>query len=135
MFRQAPLQADGASGAGQMKKGDDMRAAVAYDNGNVFPHFGMTSEFKFYEIEDGKVVSTEIKDTGGAKHHEIVAFLKKEGVGTLICGGIGGCGQRLLAENGITLFGGVAGSADEAVGKLINGTLECGRMDTGCCHH
>ncbi len=118
-----------------MKKGDDMRAAVAYDNGNVFPHFGMTSEFKFYEIEDGKVVSTWIKDTGGAKHHEIVAFLKNEGVGTLICGGIGGCGQRLLAENGITLFGGVAGSADEAVGKLINGTLECGRMDTGCCHH
>lgn len=91
MFRQAPLQADGASGAGQMKKGDDMRAAVAYDNGNVFPHFGMTSEFKFYEIEDGKVVSTWIKDTGGAKHHEIVAFLKNEGVGTLICGDIATC--------------------------------------------
>ncbi|MDY6337286.1 MAG: NifB/NifX family molybdenum-iron cluster-binding protein [Succinivibrionaceae bacterium] len=112
-----------------------MRVAAAYDNGNVFPHFGMTSEFKFYEIEDGKVVSTEIRDTGGAKHRDIVFFLKDSGVDTLICGGIGGCGQRLLAENGIRLFGGVSGNADEAVEKLIAGTLECGRLDTGCCHH
>ena len=112
-----------------------MRVAAAYDNGNVFHHFGLTSEFTFYEIEDGKVVSTEIRDTGGAKHRDIVFFLKDSGVDTLICGGIGGCGQRLLAENGIKLFGGVSGSADEAVEKLIAGTLECGRMDTGCCHH
>ena len=81
-----------------------MRVAAAYDNGNVFHHFGMTSEFKFYEIEDGKVVSTEIRDTGGAKHRDIVFFLKDSGVDTLICGGIGGCGQRLLAENGIRLL-------------------------------
>ena len=112
-----------------------MRVAAAYDNGNVFPHFGMTSEFKFYEIEDGKVVSTEIRDTGGAKHRDIVFFLKDSGVDTLICGGIGGCGQRLLAENGIRLFGGVSGNADEAVEKLIAGTLECGRLGAGGCHH
>lgn len=71
-----------------------MRVAAAYDNGNVFHHFGMTSEFKFYEIEDGKVVSTEIRDTGGAKHRDIVFFLKDSGVDTLICGGIGGCGAE-----------------------------------------
>ena len=112
-----------------------MRVAADYDNGNVFHHFVMTSEFKFYEFEDGKVVSTEIRDTGGAKHRDIVFFLKDSGVDTLICGGIGGCGQRLLAENGIRLFGGVSGNADEAVEKLIAGTLECGRLDTGCCHH
>lgn len=75
-----------------------MRVAAAYDNGNVFHHFGMTSEFKFYEIEDGKVVSTEIRDTGGAKHRDIVFFLKDSGVDTLICGGIGGCGQRPRGE-------------------------------------
>ena len=111
-----------------------MRAAVAYDNGNVFPHFGMTSEFKFYEIEDGKVVSTWIKDTGGAKHHEIVAFLKNEGVGTLICGGIGGGAQVALAQAGIRLYGGVSGEADAAVIALLAGNLGY-NPNVHCDHH
>ena len=37
-----------------------MRIAVTYENGQVFQHFGHTEEFKIYEIEDGKVISTEI---------------------------------------------------------------------------
>ena len=37
-----------------------MKIAVTYDNGNVFQHFGHTENFKVYEVEDGKVVSSEI---------------------------------------------------------------------------
>lgn len=33
---------------------------AAYENGEVFQYFGHTKQFKVYEIEDGKVVSSEI---------------------------------------------------------------------------
>ena len=36
-----------------------MKVAAAYENGEVFQHFGHTKQFKVYEIEDGKVVSSE----------------------------------------------------------------------------
>ena len=37
-----------------------MKIAVTYDNGNVFQHFGKTENFKVYEVEAEKVVSSEI---------------------------------------------------------------------------
>ena len=36
------------------------RIAVTYENGQVFQHFGHTEEFKVYEVEDGKIVNSEI---------------------------------------------------------------------------
>ncbi len=42
-----------------------MRIAVTYDNGNVFGHFGRTEQFKVYDIEDGKVVNSEVVSTNG----------------------------------------------------------------------
>ena len=37
-----------------------MKIAVTYDNGNIFQHFGKTETFKVYEVEDNKVVSSEV---------------------------------------------------------------------------
>ncbi len=37
-----------------------MKIAVTYDNGNIFQHFGKTENFKVYEVEDNKVVSSEV---------------------------------------------------------------------------
>ena len=39
-----------------------MRIAVTYDNGAVFQHFGHTEQFKLYDVEDGKIVSSEVVD-------------------------------------------------------------------------
>lgn len=44
-----------------------MKVAAAYENGEVFQHFGHTKQFKVYEIEDGKVVSSEIVETNGKR--------------------------------------------------------------------
>lgn len=39
------------------RKGDvEMRIAVTYEEGMIFQHFGHTQEFKFYDVEEGKVV-------------------------------------------------------------------------------
>ena len=37
-----------------------MKIAVTYDNGNIFQHFGKTEFFKVYEVEDHKVISSEV---------------------------------------------------------------------------
>ena len=42
-----------------------MKIAVTYDNGEVWQHFGRTENFKFYDVEDGKVVSSEVVNTEG----------------------------------------------------------------------
>ena len=44
------------------KKENKMKTkiAVTYENGEVFQHFGHTKEFKFYTVEDKKIVDSEI---------------------------------------------------------------------------
>lgn len=111
-----------------------MKIAVTYENGEVFQHFGHTSQFKIYEAEDGKILSGEVVPTGGKGHGSLAGFLKEKGVDTLICGGIGGGARTALAEQGITLYPGAAGNADEQVQAFLSGSLSYD-PDTQCSHH
>ena len=45
-----------------------MKIAVTYDNGEIFQHFGKTESFKVYEVEDNKVVSSEVIGSNGTGH-------------------------------------------------------------------
>lgn len=111
-----------------------MRIAVTYDNGMIFQHFGHTEQFKFYDIQDGKVVSEQVINTNGSGHGALAGFLLVNGVDTLICGGIGGGAQMALAQAGIKLYAGNSGSADVAVMTLLSGTLAQNSNPT-CDHH
>lgn len=116
-----------------------MKIAAAYENGQIFQHFGKTEFFKFYEVENGEVLSSAVISTGGASHGAIADFLKEKGVDKLICGGLGEGAQEKLKQNGIVFFGGVSGAADEAVFKLLKNELEFSLKpecsDGGCSHH
>ena len=111
-----------------------MKIAVTYENGQVFQHFGHTEQFKLYEVEDGRVVSSQVVDTNGNGHGALAGFLREYGVDALICGGIGGGAQAALAAAGIRLYGGVDGSADAAVQALLDGTLQFDPA-VHCDHH
>lgn len=111
-----------------------MRIAVTYENGEIFQHFGHTAQFKFYDVENDKVISTEVADTNGSGHGALAGFLVSNKVDILICGGIGGGAQTALAEAGIKLYGGVQGNADEAVNALLGNTLSF-NPDVHCDHH
>ena len=78
-----------------------MRIAVTYDNGNVFQHFGRTENFKIYNVEDGKVVSSEVMNSNGVGHEALAWLLKDSNIDVLICGGIGQGAQDALTEAGI----------------------------------
>lgn len=44
-----------------------MTIAVTYENGQIFQHFGHTQQFKLYDVEDGKIISSKIIDTNGSR--------------------------------------------------------------------
>lgn len=116
-------------------KGDsDMKIAVTYENGEIYQHFGHTQQFKVYQVADGQVVSSEVVDTNGSGHGALAGFLMTQGVDTLICGGIGGGAKAALANAGIKLYGGVSGSADEAVSAFLAGNLGYD-PNAHCDHH
>ena len=117
------------------EKGEDiMRIAVTYENGEVFQHFGHTEEFKVYDVQDGKVVASEVVNTNGQGHGALAGVLTALKADVLICGGIGGGAQMALAAAGIKLYGGVSGSADAAVEALLAGNLDYNPA-VKCNHH
>lgn len=111
-----------------------MIIAVTYDNGQIFQHFGHTEYMKLYTVENGEVVSAEVKSTSGSGHGALAGFLRANGVNVLICGGIGGGAQMALADAGIKLYGGCMGEADRAVENLLNNTLMY-NPNVSCSHH
>lgn len=112
----------------------EMKIAVTFEEGKIFQHFGHTEQFMLYEAEDGEIKNRTLLDTNGNGHGALAGFLAQNGAEVLICGGIGGGAQMALREAGIRLFGGVSGSADEAVKAFLAGTLGYD-PDVHCDHH
>ena len=110
-----------------------MKIAATYDNGNIFQHFGKTETFKVYEVEDNKVVSSEVISSNGTGHGALAGLLAEQGISVLICGGIGGGAQTALAEAGIEVCSGAQGNTDEAVEAYLKGELIS--AGTTCDHH
>ena len=110
-----------------------MKIAVTYDNGNIFQHFGKTETFKVYEVEDNKVVSSEVIGSNGEGHGALAGLLAGQNVDVLICGGIGGGAQTALAEAGVELCSGAQGDADQAVEAYLKGELVS--RGATCDHH
>lgn len=54
-----------------------MKIAIPYQNGQVFPHFGHAPQFKFYTIESGMILHTEVVETAGSGHSAVTAFLMR----------------------------------------------------------
>ena len=95
-----------------------MKIAIAVENGQVCGHFGHSPSFSFYEVEDGKIVSSENIQSPGAGHGVL-----PEGVGA-----VNGCNAR-----GMQVITGVTGSPDEAALLFAKGEL----VSSGsvCSHH
>ena len=111
-----------------------MRIAVTYENGQIFQHFGHTETFKIYDVENNQITSSEVVSTNGSGHGALAGVLTALKADVLICGGIGGGAQTALAAAGIKLYGGVSGSADEAVNAFLAGNLNF-NPDVHCSHH
>ena len=116
-------------------KGENiMRIAVTYENGEIFQHFGHTSEFKVYDVENDAIIGSEVISTGGSGHGALAGVLCALHADVLICGGIGGGAQNALNMAGIRWYAGVCGSADAAVAAFLAGKLDYD-PEAKCSHH
>ncbi len=110
-----------------------MKIAVTYDNGNIFQHFGRTESFKVYNVEDNKVVSSEVIGNEGQGHGALATLLEGKAIDVLICGGLGEGALAALTEAGIEVCAGASGDADAAVEAFLRGELES--TGANCDHH
>lgn len=117
----------------EKRRTSGMKIAVTYDDGNIFQHFGKTEFFKVYEVEGGKVVSSEVIGSNGVGHGALAGLLADRSVDVLICGGIGGGAQAALEEAGVELCAGAEGDADRAVEAYLRGELVS--SGANCDHH
>ena len=111
-----------------------MKLAVTYENGNVFQHFGHTEQFKIYDIDNGRIVSSEVVGNNGFGHGSLAGYLISLCVEALICGGIGGGARNMLGDAGIKVYPGANGNADAQVEAFIKGSLNYD-PNTECHHH
>ena len=117
------------------KKGDhQMRIAVTYENGEIFQHFGHTPQLKVYDVDNGKIVESQVVDTTESGHGALAGVLSRLEADVLICGCIGGGARAALAQIGVKLYGGVSGDADTAVEALLDEKLEYD-PNVQCSHH
>lgn len=100
-----------------------MKIAVTYENGEVFQHFGRTQQLKVYNVEDSKVVSSEVVSCNGACHSGVGAVIQQIGADVLLCGGMGSCACNMMVNMGVTYVTGLSGSADAAVEMYLRGEL------------
>ena len=110
-----------------------MKIAVTYDNGNVFQHFGRTEQFKIYDVENGKIVSSEVIGNDGPGHGALAGLLANNAINVLICGGLGGGAMNALTSAGIEVVAGATGNTDAAVEAYLKGELVS--SGANCDHH
>ena len=101
-----------------------MKIAVTYADGNVHPHLGQCTCVKFYEVEDDKIVSTDIVDMPSPGHSMIARVIFSNGATAVICGSLKPGAASALELSGIQLVAGAEGPADDAVQAFLEGTLK-----------
>ena len=111
-----------------------MKIAIPVKSENIYQHFGMASEFKIYHVENNQLIGTETVNATGRGHGVMLDLLVTHNVNCVICGGIGDGAIRALEQNGIQLFAGITGAADDAVSALLAGTLQSD-MQAACSKH
>lgn len=111
-----------------------MRIAVAYQDGEIFGHFGHCPLFAIYEY--GEYVSDcqkKLVDTSMLSGHQQMADKMKElEVDAVIVGNMGGEAKAMLLSYGIVPIAGYSGDADTASDLLVTGQLPVNPGEGGC---
>ena len=111
-----------------------MKIAVTYEKGLIFQHFGHSEKFKIYEVENNKIITSQIVNSNGNGHGALAGFLANLGVEILICGGIGLGARNALASVNIQVYPGTNGNVDLIIQDFIQGNLNFD-PNTECHHH
>ena len=113
-----------------------MRIAVAYQDGEIYEHFGHAKLFAIYDYEGADVTrcTKKLVETGERHgHRDMAELMRTERVDAVIAGNMGGEAKAALLTMGIVPIAGFAGSADDAADMLILGQLPILGGEGGSC--
>jgi len=104
-----------------------MKISISSDRNLVSAHFGRCPEFTLVDIQDNKIIKTEIISNPGHAPGAIPEYLHGKGVKIVICGGIGARATQLFNEYGIQVIAGASGEINDVLEAFIKGTLASGK--------
>lgn len=81
-----------------------VRVAIPVENNMLSPHFGHAENFLFFDIEDGKILSTEITPTPEHMEGSFPEWIKSNKANVVIVSGIGPKAVEILENSGITVI-------------------------------
>ncbi|MBN2299722.1 MAG: NifB/NifX family molybdenum-iron cluster-binding protein [Acholeplasmataceae bacterium] len=122
-----------------------MKIAIACTTGLVSDHFGHSDSFEIYSVNSQERVFIESLQSPEHQHGSYPAFLKMNGVETLICGTIGRGAIQHMNAHKIEVISGVSGKISEILDlftqkKLASSDAICSGHDHDHdhnheCHH
>jgi predicted Fe-Mo cluster-binding NifX family protein len=110
-----------------------MKVAVAVKDNLVTDHFGHCDYFLVHEVQEGKVIGTEIIKNPPHEKGYLPNFLYQNGVNVIITGNLGETALRMMEERNIRVFRGANGLVSDIMDQYLNGTLES--SDIICREH
>ena len=103
-----------------------MKVAIPLFSTRVAPRLDFAPEVLVAEVDAGKVVGRRTICTVGMNPQQTVALLAQQGVTAIICCGITGFWQDIVAARGIRLIPGVVGEVEDVLTALAEGKLQPG---------
>jgi predicted Fe-Mo cluster-binding NifX family protein len=120
--------------------GGSMKIAIVMEDSRVAAHFGHCEKVMLVEIEEGEVCSREVLDAPEHDCGALPRLFAQRQVECVIAGGLGGGALSNLNRAGVKVIAGVQGTAEDALGSFLAGTLVggdavCGGHGPGNCGH
>ena len=104
-----------------------MKFAIPIADGKLTAHFGHCKEFAMVEVEDQKILGTEMLDPPPHEPGVLPRWLKEQGANVVIAGGMGQRAIELFNQAGIQVFvGAPVDEPQELVKSYLNQTLVTG---------
>ena len=117
----------------QTNQGGQMRYAIPTADGVLAMHFGHADSFTLVDVSDGQITAVRSATPPAHAPGVLPAWLKENGVDTIIAGGMGSRARDLFTRSGIAVVVGAPSTAAEAlVHQHLAGTLKTG--DNICDH-
>ncbi len=102
-----------------------MKIAVSYNtDNNTINGFLSTSHFLVFQTNYNSIVSSEVVSTMKGDIDLTIGMLGLFETDAVICNEIDQEAVQLLEDEGIVFYSGITGNPDQAVSRLLNGTLK-----------
>jgi len=108
-----------------------MSIAIPLFEKRISPYFDYAPALLLVRVEAGTVIGRQETAIAGWDVRQRIAYVKKNDVQLLICGGITNQVHAQIKGAGIQVIPWVSGEADKAIALYLKGRLEAGAMLCG----